>query len=100
MGTVINPLDGEYDLDDGVYLQHLDENHHSGWPTSETVHRGWIVEATDGYTKEKPIDKRTCVRVRYACQYHIDLPSYATQRQGQCWQKKAGRAGMRATLSR
>jgi hypothetical protein len=77
MGTVINPLDGEYDLDDGVYLQHLDEHDQRGWPTPETVHR-WIIEATDGYTKEKPIDKRTCVRVRYACQYHIDLPSYAT----------------------
>jgi hypothetical protein len=77
MGTTVNPLDGEFDLDDGVYLQHLDEHDQSGWPTPETVHR-WIVEATDGYTKEKPIDKRTCVRVRYAGQYHIDLPSYAT----------------------
>jgi hypothetical protein len=77
MGTTVNPLDGEFDLDDGVYLQHLDEHDQSGWPTPETVH-SWIVEATDGYTKEKPIDKRTCVRVRYAGQYHIDLPSYAT----------------------
>ena len=76
MGTVINPLDGEYDLDDGVYLQHLDEHDQRGWPTPETVHR-WIIEATNGYTKEKPIDKRTCVRVRYAGQYHVDLPSYA-----------------------
>ena len=76
MGTVINRLDGEYDLDDGVYLQHLNEHDQSGWPTPETVHR-WIVESTTGYTKENPIDKRTCVRVRYAGQYHIDLPSYA-----------------------
>jgi hypothetical protein len=77
MQTTVNPLDGEFDLDDGVYLQHLDEYDQSGWPTPETVH-GWIVDATNGYTKEKPIDKRTCVRVRYAGQYHIDLPSYAT----------------------
>ena len=77
MQTTVNPLDGEFDLDDGVYLQHLDEHDRCGWPTPETVH-SWIVEATDGYTKEKPIDKRTCVRVRYAGQYHIDLPSYAT----------------------
>jgi hypothetical protein len=34
------------------------------------------VKATEGPTNEKPIDKRTCVRVRYAGQYHVDLPSY------------------------
>jgi len=76
MGTTVNPLNGEFDIDDGVYLQHLDESDDSNWPTPETVHR-WLVKATDGHTKEKPIDKRTCVRVRYAGQYHVDLPSYA-----------------------
>ena len=76
MSTMINPLDGEFDIDDGVYLQHLDESDDSKWPTPETVHR-WLVEATDDHTNEKPIDKRTCVRVRYAGQYHVDLPSYA-----------------------
>jgi hypothetical protein len=76
MLTIVNPLDGEFDLDDGIYLQHLNEHDQSEWPTPEAVH-SWIVEATEGYTTEKPIDKRTCVRVRYAGQYHIDLPSYA-----------------------
>lgn len=76
MITTVNPLDGEFDIDDGVYLQHLSEVDDSEWPTPETVHR-WLVEATDGHTNEKPIDKRTCVRVRYAGQYHVDLPSYA-----------------------
>jgi hypothetical protein len=78
-GTSVNPLDGEFDIDDGVYLQHLDEQDKSEWPTPETVHR-WLVEATDGHTDEKPIDKRTCVRVRYAGHYHVDLPSYAKLR--------------------
>ena len=76
MGTTVNPLDSEFDVDDGVYLQHLDENDDSKWPTPETVHR-WLVQATEGHTNEKPIDKRTCVRVQYASQYHVDLPSYA-----------------------
>jgi len=75
MGTTVNPLNGEFDIDDGVYLQHLPEDNDSNWPTPETVHR-WLVKATDGHTKEKPSDKRTCVRVRYAGQYHVDLPSY------------------------
>ncbi|MBW1961171.1 MAG: hypothetical protein JRJ04_06930 [Deltaproteobacteria bacterium] len=76
MGTTVNPLSGEFDIDDGVYLQHLDGSNDSNWPTPETVHR-WLVNATDGHTKEKPIDKRTCIRVRYAGQYHVDLPPYA-----------------------
>jgi hypothetical protein len=74
-GTISNPLDGEFDIDDGVYLQHLDENDDSEWPTPDTIHR-WLAKATDGHTNEKPLDKRTCVRVRYAGQYHVDLPSY------------------------
>lgn len=76
MRTTINPIDSEFDIDDGVYLQHLDENDSREWPTPETVHL-WLVKATDGHTNEKPIDKRTCVRVRYAGQYHVDLPSYS-----------------------
>ncbi|RZB33296.1 MAG: hypothetical protein SRB2_04064 [Desulfobacteraceae bacterium Eth-SRB2] len=75
MGTIVNPLNGEFDIDDGIYLQHLDTGDKSNWPTPETVHR-WLVQATDGHTGQKPIDKRTCVRVRYAGQYHVDLPAY------------------------
>jgi hypothetical protein len=75
MGTIVNPLDGEFDIDDGVYLMHLDTHNKSGWPTTETVHR-WLVQATEGHTSEKPIDKATCVRVRFAGQYHVDLPAY------------------------
>jgi hypothetical protein len=75
MGTTVNPLNGEFDIDDGVYLQHLDTNDKSQWPTPATVHQ-WLVQATDEHTREKTIDKRTCVRVRYAGHYHFDLPSY------------------------
>ncbi|MEW6666827.1 MAG: nucleotidyltransferase [Thermodesulfobacteriota bacterium] len=76
MGTTVNPLDGEFDIDDGVYLQHLDGRDNTKWPTPGTVH-AWLVQATDGHTNEKPVDKQTCVRVQYAGQYHVDLPSYA-----------------------
>jgi hypothetical protein len=75
MGTTVNPLDGEFDIDDGVYLLHLDAADASNWPTPDTVHR-WVLSATAGHTKEKPVDKKTCVRVRYAGQYHVDLPIY------------------------
>ena len=75
MGTTVNPIDGEYDIDDGAYLQHLDTQNDEEWPAASTVHQ-WIVNATDGHTSEKPMDKRTCVRVRYAGKYHVDLPLY------------------------
>lgn len=71
MHTIIEPLDGEYDIDDGIYFQVEKEpsvNVH-------TFHR-WICEAVDGHTAEKPVDKQTCVRLIYAKKYHLDLPVY------------------------
>lgn len=76
MRTTVNPIDGEYDLDDGVYLQNLPQDDQAEWPTPAEVHQ-WIIEAVDGHTEQKPIDKTSCVRVVYAGQYHIDLPIYA-----------------------
>lgn len=74
MDTIINPIDDEYDIDDGIYLQNLSQDK-SKWPEPETVHQ-WILDAVDDHTKNKPIDKRTCVRVIYTGEYHIDLPIY------------------------
>ena len=79
MDTTVNPLDGEFDIDDGVYLLHLDNQDNSEWPSPATVH-SWLVKATDGHTSEKPMDKQTCVRVRYAGQYHVDIPIYGELR--------------------
>lgn len=77
MNTIVNPLNEDYDIDDGVYLRNLEENKLK-WPTPETVHK-WIFDAVKGYTDKDPIDKRTCVRVIYAgkpTKYHVDLPIY------------------------
>lgn len=71
MHTIIEPLDGEYDIDDGIYFQVEEEPS----VTVHTFHR-WICEAVDGHTKEKPVDKQTCVRLIYANNYHLDLPVY------------------------
>lgn len=74
MSTIVNPIDGEFDIDDGVYLQHLDDDK-SKWPTPKTVH-GWVYDAVETHTSEKPIDKKKCVRVVYKGDYHVDLPIY------------------------
>lgn len=75
MKTTVNPIDGEYDIDDGVYLQGYSDKDSEEWPTTSTVHR-WIKDAVDGHTSTPPKDKNTCVRVIYVDDYHIDLPSY------------------------
>ena len=75
MKTTINPIDGEYDLDDGVYIQGYSNTEMDEWPSTSTVH-SWIKNAVDGHTSTPPIDKNTCVRVIYVNDYHIDLPSY------------------------
>jgi len=74
LSTVVTPLDGEFDIDYGVYLQNLPPNN---WPSPDKVH-SWILKAVEGHTKEVPKDKRTCVRVTYAGYYHVDLPIYSS----------------------
>lgn len=75
--TLIAPIDGEYDIDDGVYLQGLPEDREE-WPSAETVH-GWIVDAVKEHTSTPPEDKKNCVRVIYKNDYHVDLPIYGVQ---------------------
>ncbi len=71
INTIIKPLDGEFDIDDGIYFIVEAEPNQS----ISTFHR-WIYEAVNGHTKQKCIDKQTCVRLVYAKHYHLDLPIY------------------------
>lgn len=75
--TTVNPIDGEYDIDDGVYLNNLDEKDIKEWPKSETVHN-WVKDAVKGHTKEDPDDMKSCIRVKYTGYYHVDLPIYSS----------------------
>lgn len=72
MDTTVNPLNGDYDIDYGLYFNpELDER-----PTPDTVHR-WVVEAVKSYnTVDPPIDKSRCVRVQFKAGYHVDIPIY------------------------
>lgn len=72
MVVPLNPRD-EYDLDDGVYLQHTGNDLSD--PTPEKA-SNWIIEAVKNHTKKKPQNLKNCVRVIYAEGYHIDLPVY------------------------
>lgn len=79
MNTLVNPIDGRYDIDDGVYLTHLSDKREE-WPSTTTVH-GWLIDATEDSTDEPPQDRARCVRVIYKASppYHIDLPVYVEE---------------------
>src|SRR3989339_1889205 len=72
MKTMITPLDGDYDIDDGLYFSpNLNPR-----PTTETIHQ-WVVKATQSYsTVDPPIDKKRCVRIPFKAGYHVDYPIY------------------------
>lgn len=74
MRTMVNPLSEDYDIDDGVNLRNLPKEK-VNWPKTETVHE-WIKEAVKDKTITDPIDKKNCVRIVYANDYHVDLPIY------------------------
>jgi Second Messenger Oligonucleotide or Dinucleotide Synthetase domain len=69
--TIIYPLDGEFDVDDGIYFLVEQKPVYS----VSTFH-DWVYAAVNGHTQQNPIDKQTCVRLVYARQYHLDLPIY------------------------
>lgn len=75
MKTIVNPIDDDYDIDDGIYLQGYENEPQSEWVSVTTVHN-WVFNAVDDQTKEDSIDKNTCVRVIYSAGYHVDLPIY------------------------
>lgn len=71
MGTITQPKDGNYDIDDGVYLLQESE------PETQiaTLH-AWVVEAAEDHTSIKPSDRNPCVRVRFQEGHHVDLVIY------------------------
>ena len=71
MSTIITPVDGDYDIDDGCYMQVEEEPKES----VETIHQ-WVVEAVEDHTSADPIDKDPCVRVIFKAGYHVDLVVY------------------------
>lgn len=81
VGTIVKPLNGDYDIDIGVYLQGY-SNWQSDWPKPETA-SNWLKTALENHTSVKPINKSTCVRIIYKpvqqahnINYHVDLPIY------------------------
>lgn len=75
--TSVNPIDGEYDVDDGVFLQNLDDDFLT--KIKPETAQNWIADAVKDATKAQIVCKPSCVRVIYANDYHIDLPVYGVK---------------------
>lgn len=74
MGTGIQPVNGDYDIDVGLIFN-IDPNSFD----SNTV-KTWVFDSLEGYTKRVEF-KNPCITVYYTklgeSQYHVDLPIYA-----------------------
>lgn len=77
MCTTINPLDEEYDIDYGIYInkKDIDYKNENTWPNIEELHE-LIAEACKPKKRTIDTSKDTCVRVIYAKNYHVDFPIY------------------------
>ncbi|MBX7135747.1 MAG: hypothetical protein K1X67_24025 [Fimbriimonadaceae bacterium] len=74
MGTVVRPTEGDYDLDDGMYLKCIGDDP-TEWESTATI-QGWVCDAVSGATHGDPQKRKRCVRVPYKGGYHIDIPAY------------------------
>jgi hypothetical protein len=76
MGTGVKPLEGDYDIDEGIFFDIRTGDH----PDPLKVKR-WVQDALDGHTTHPVEIKRPCVTVTYQLDkepvYHVDLPIYA-----------------------
>jgi hypothetical protein len=71
MRTGIRPLDGDFDIDQGVYF----ETSTTDYP-DPVVLKERVYEALNGHTKRVEI-RRPCVTVFYKDGYHVDLAIYS-----------------------
>jgi len=79
MRTMIQYVDGDYDIDDGVYFKIDKLVDANGKPMKALDARKMICDAAqDDRFNDKPEVRKNCVRVYYNEGYHVDVPVYRT----------------------
>ncbi len=77
MKTMVQELDDNYDIDDGVYFEKADLKGERGGEMSSLDVRQMVRDAVDdGGFKTSPEVLPNCVRVYYDAGYHVDIPAY------------------------
>lgn len=85
LNTALMPIgNNEVDIDDGLYLMHINTDDHSQWPAPRKVHKD-IMEALKNHTQNGCEDKTSCVHVIYKNDYHIDIPVYILTSDNHAW---------------
>ena len=69
LGTMIRTKEDTCDLDQGVYFFRQPD------VEAKTLQK-WIFDAVENITDTPSVHKNKCIRVIYAGDYHIDLPTY------------------------
>nr|WP_133366495.1 hypothetical protein [Qipengyuania sediminis] len=77
MKTMIQDVDNDYDIDDGVYFLADDLVGARGAALTALEARHMVRDAlNDGRFKQAPEVRPNCVRVYYDAGYHVDIPVY------------------------
>jgi len=83
MKTMIQAADNDYDIDDGIYFKRSQLKTRQGNDASALTVRQMICEAlSDERFNDQPEVKTNCVRVNYGAGYHVDIPIYRTDENG------------------
>lgn len=77
MLTMVQDINKDYDIDDGVYFTQASLKKDDGTDMSPTEVKQMVCDALqDDRFDKKPQVKKSCVRVFYKEGYHVDLPIY------------------------
>jgi hypothetical protein len=75
MRAAIMPSRGEYDIDDGIYLDGLGNNP-GNWPAARTV-LTWVHAAVAGHFPTQTHFRRACIAIINSGHWRVDLPVFA-----------------------
>lgn len=72
MYTGIQPLDGDYDIDVGLYFEMSKDD------IEPITAKQWVLDAIGDHTKDVKM-KTPCITVSYAAGYHVDVTVYSAK---------------------
>lgn len=83
MKTMIQAAANDYDIDDGIYFKRSQLKTRQGNDANALTVRQMICDALkDERFNDPPEVKTNCVRVNYGAGYHVDIPIYRTDENG------------------
>ena len=89
MRTMVQQVDKDYDIDDGVYFDEGKLKGPRGGSMSSGAAKDMVREALHAAVFSTPPEKRkNCVRVYYDAGYHVDVPVYRQRTEEVGWQPK------------